>query len=238
MMKCFVSVLLLTCFCAAAGAAEQNPAEVKLRETLRNTMLQLRTLQGEKDTLQALKDQADLEKKDLEGKLEKKTKEGDAALAEANKALADVRAKLEAQQAEGERLSVSLEKWKVSHQQVTELAAKREAARVKLNSEKIELERKVADQLRKNQQMYKIGTEVLSRYENFGLGTALTAREPFVGITKVKLQNLVQDYGDKLADQRIKPDAKPAPAPPAQATPAPGNRAQASRAAATPAATH
>ena len=78
------------------------------------------------------------------------------------KTIADLRTKLEAQQAEGERLSASLEKWKASHQQVTELAAKREAARVKLNSEKIELERKVADQMRKNQEMYKIGTEVLS----------------------------------------------------------------------------
>ncbi|HEV7405474.1 MAG TPA: hypothetical protein VGO11_21195 [Chthoniobacteraceae bacterium] len=223
MIKFFLTSLLLVCLVAAAGAApEQSQAEVKLRETLRNTMLQLRNLQGEKDTLQAQKDQADLDKRAVESDLVKKTKESDAAKAEAEKTIADLRTKLEEQRAEGERLAASLAKWKAAHQEVTALAEKREAARVKLNSEKIELERKVADQLRKNQQMYKIGSEVLTRYENFGLGTALTAREPFVGITKVKLQNLVQDYGDKLADQRIKPDAKPA-----AATPAPGNHAPA-----------
>ena len=220
MMKFLVSAGLLASLCAgASAAAEQSPAELKLRETLRNTMLQLRNLQGEKDTLQAQKDQTDLEKKEVESTLEKKTKDSDAALAEAKKEITDLQAKLEAQKSESERLSISLEKWKVSHQQVTELATKREAARAKLNTEKIELDRKVADQTRKNQQMYKIGNEVLTRYENFGLGTALTAREPFVGITKVKLQNLVQDYGDKLAEQRIKPDAKSA-----AAAPAPANR--------------
>ena len=52
---------------------------------------------------------------------------------------------------------------------------------------------------------YKTGSEILSRYENFGLGEAIVAREPFVGITRVKLQNLIQEYGDKLADQKIKP---------------------------------
>ncbi len=94
---------------------------------------------------------------------------------------------------------------------MTELSEKREAARVKLNSEKIVLQRVVDDQRRKNQEMYKIGTEILTRYENFGLGTAITAREPFTGTMKVRLQNLVQDLGDKLADQRIKPEppAKP-----------------------------
>ncbi len=49
----------------AAQAAEQNPAEAKLRESLRNTMLQMRTLQGERDTLQAEKDQAEAAKKAL-----------------------------------------------------------------------------------------------------------------------------------------------------------------------------
>jgi hypothetical protein len=53
--------------------------------------------------------------------------------------------------------------------------------------------------------MFKVGSEILTRFEKFGLGTAITAREPFIGLTRVKLQNLMQDYADKLADQKIKP---------------------------------
>jgi len=65
--------------------------------------------------------------------------------------------------------------------------------------------RKTADQQRRNEAMYKLGREVLDRYERFGLGDALTAREPFVGLTRVKFENLIQDYADKLTDQKIKP---------------------------------
>ena len=55
--------------------------------------------------------------------------------------------------------------------------------------------------------MFRLGNEVLDRYAQFGLGTAISAREPFVGITKVKFQNLVQDYQNKLTDQTIRHDA-------------------------------
>jgi hypothetical protein len=46
----------------------------------------------------------------------------------------------------------------------------------------------------------------LTRYEKFGLGQALSAREPFTGITRVKLESQVQDYEDKIADQKVKPE--------------------------------
>lgn len=206
MRKLILANFLFLSLGASLFAADQNPAEAKMRESLRNTMLQMRTLQGERDTLQAAKDQLETEKKALDDKLNALIKETATTQAATEKELTETREKLAMQQQTGEQLKESLAKWKASHQQVTELAEKREAARVKLNSEKIELQRKVADQQRKNQEMFKIGNEVLVRYENFGLGTALTAREPFVGVTRVKLQNLVQDYGDKLAEQRIKPD--------------------------------
>jgi hypothetical protein len=77
-----------------------------------------------------------------------------------------------------------------------------------LASESIVLKRKLDDRDRKNFELFKLGNEILKRYEKFGLGDALAAREPFTGITRVKLQNLVQDYQDKLADQRVKPEKK------------------------------
>lgn len=51
--------------------------------------------------------------------------------------------------------------------------------------------------------MYQVGVEILNRYENFGLGDALLAREPFVGTTRVKFQNLIQQDQDQLTDSRI-----------------------------------
>jgi hypothetical protein len=48
--------------------------------------------------------------------------------------------------------------------------------------------------------------EILDRYEKFGLGDAILAREPFTAAKRVKFQNLVQDLSDKLTDARIPAD--------------------------------
>jgi hypothetical protein len=97
-----------------------------------------------------------------------------------------------------------LEKWKATYNQAVTVANTKEAQRARLESQVIVLQRRIDDAETKNLALYKIGKEVLGRYQKFGLGTAITAREPFVGITRVKLENLVQDYSDKLNDQTIK----------------------------------
>lgn len=213
---------------AASRAADApNAAEAKLREQLRSTMLQMRTLQGERDTLGAMKTQLETEKTTLVGQVEAMGKQLAVDKDASDKALAELREKSAAQATEMAGLRESLEKWKVSQKQAATLAQKKEADRAKLAQEKIELERVVTDQRTKNLAMFKIGNEVLSRYEKFGLGTAISAREPFIGTTRVKLENLVQDLGDKLAEQRIKPEVKAASAPAAPAATAPKSAAAA-----------
>ena len=64
------------------------------------------------------------------------------------------------------------------------------------------LQRVVEDRERKNYELYKTGNEVLSRYEKFSLGEAVLAKEPFMGLTRVKLENLVQGYEDKFANNK------------------------------------
>jgi septal ring factor EnvC (AmiA/AmiB activator) len=88
--------------------------------------------------------------------------------------------------------------------QTADRLKKRESEGVKLGERIVDLERKVSEGERKNLEMHRLAKEILERYEKFGLGTALTAREPFVGTTRVRLQNLVSDYSEKLSEQRIK----------------------------------
>ncbi len=100
-------------------------------------------------------------------------------------------------------------KWKKSYSEVTALAAKKEAERVKLEAEIHQARAPGRGPEDENIAMYKMGMEVLDRYEGFGLGDAVLAREPFVGTTRVKFQNLIQEYADKLADQRISQPTQP-----------------------------
>jgi len=191
------------------AADPAGAAEAKLRENLRATMLQLRDAQNQRATAEAEK--ADIEAKraalaeELET-LKKKTAENQA---ESKKAIDELNGKVEERDREIGTLRVSLEKWKVDHKKITDIANTKEAQRAKLAEKVIALDRVVADQRTKNAQMYQIGLEVLSRYERFGLGDALTVREPFIGVTRVKFQNLIQDYSDKLADAKIKPEPAP-----------------------------
>jgi hypothetical protein len=49
--------------------------------------------------------------------------------------------------------------------------------------------------------------EILDRYEKFGLGDAILAREPFTAAQRVKFQTLTQDFANDLTDARIPANA-------------------------------
>ncbi|MFC5456733.1 hypothetical protein [Prosthecobacter fluviatilis] len=209
---------LLTGSLKAAEEADPAMAVLKrMREQLRNVMVQQQKTEAERATLQAanLELEEKVKKQDAEfKKLAKSSNEQKDADA---KSIAELKAKVMEQEREQARLQESLANWKAGHEKLKQAAMKVDAQRAELAARVILQDRKVADYQRKNDELYKIGSEILSRYEGFGLGTAIAAREPFTKNMRVKLETLVQDYGDKLVDNKIKPDEAPKGA--AKATP-------------------
>lgn len=197
-------VLLLA---APPSLHAQDDDSAKLRDTLRNALLQTRDLQNKVATLEAKDADNAITIADLEKKLAAAQKQLAEDKSMADRAIALLQDKNAEQEAEIGRLRVALEKWKASHKEAAALAQKTEIQRAKLAKEKIELERIVTDQRAKNNEMYKAGLEILDRYKNHSFGDAILAREPFSGTMRAKLQSLSQDLGDKLADARIKTDA-------------------------------
>jgi DNA-binding HxlR family transcriptional regulator len=191
------------------GADQANSPEERLRGMLRSTMLQLRDAQNQVATLQSAQTESDKEKKALSDRLDELTKQATVDKDAATKSIADLMAKVTDQNTSITQLKDALDKWKEAYNKAVEVAYTKEAQRAKFESQAILLQRRVENDEAKNLALYKLGKEVLDRYEKFGLGTAITAREPFVGTTKVKLENLVQDYSDKLLDQTVKPGQNP-----------------------------
>lgn len=187
----------------ANGADAEQTVEMKLREVLKNTMLQLRDAQGQIATLQATQVANELKVKELEKKLDVLSKQSIADRNTSANMIAELNTRVEEQRVVNVGLQAAIEKWKRSYTEVTALAQKRESERVKLDGVRIKLERQVQDQKIRNIKMYQTGVEILDRYEKFGLGDAIFAREPFVGSTRVKFQTLIQNDQDKLVDQRI-----------------------------------
>jgi chromosome segregation ATPase len=190
-------VFTLTCLLFAGNARADD---ARLKETLRNLTLRLRSSETERNNLLSEKAQFDQEKKNLTARADALTKQ-----AAADKEQIDtLTSKAGNQEKELLETKESLGKWKTAYEQLVATARKSEAERVKLAGESIVLKRKLEDRERKNAELFKLGNEILTRYEKFGLGDALAAKEPFTGLARVKLENLVQDYQDKIADQKVK----------------------------------
>lgn len=204
--------LLLSCTLSAAPPADPNQ---RLRDTLKNTMLQLRAVETERAGLQAahLVDEAKIKElnarvEDLNQKIAKITKDAIDEQEAAKKEIHGLKIRQEAQSAQLAQLQEALEKWKAGYNDVVKIAREREALRAKAVSKAVLAERRLAERERQNLELYVTGREILDRLAGISLGTALTAREPFVGTTRVKLQNLVQDYGDRLQDNKYNPFAE------------------------------
>jgi len=195
-------MLALIIAIAVSLGGTANADDARLKQMLQTLTGRLRAAETERNTLLSDKAQLEQEKKTLTAKVDT-----------LNKQIAEDKAKLDnldAKQKELDDTKESLAKWKAAYEQIQTAAQKSDAERAKFASESIILKRKVEDRERKNLELYKTANEILTRYEKFALGEALSAREPFTGITRVKLETLVQDYQDKIADARVKPD-EPAP---------------------------
>jgi chromosome segregation ATPase len=213
-MKNYLYPLLAAALLCAGTATTRadDTTESRLREALKNTMLQLRTVTTDRDNFQAqatdLQSQVDAltqQMKDLTTKMTT-TQTTDA------KTIGVLKGQVSDQEESIAELQTALEKWKESQKAAVKIANDTEVKRAKLAELSIHLQRIVDDQKRRNDEMYQLGMELLDRYEKFGLGEALTAKEPFVGITRTKFETLVQDYEDKLVDEQITDESvKPTP---------------------------
>lgn len=205
---------------ATHAAEEADPAMAvlkRMRDQLRNVMILQQKTEAERATLQAANLELDEKLKTLDTKFKVLGKEKNAEKDAADKAIAELKAKVMEDEREKAQLQEALANWKTGYEKLKQAAMKVDAQRAELSARVILQDRKVADYQRKNDELFKVGSEILSKYEGFGLGTAIAAREPFTRNMRVKLETLVQDYGDKLVDSKIKPDeapksaAKPAP---------------------------
>jgi len=188
---------------ALHGQDQAASPEARLRDALRNTLLQLRSVTADRDNLQAQLTDLQSQKDDLATKLADLTKKSAADQDTDAKTITVLKSQLSDQEDSIAALQQSLDQWKESQRKAVAIANETEAKRAKLASLAIQLQRIVDDQKRKNDEMYRLGMEILDRYEKFGLGDALLAKEPFAGITRTKFETLVQDNEDKLTDQRI-----------------------------------
>jgi len=195
----------------ATTRAADSDQEKRLRDALRAAVTQQRALEDERAVLQAKAAESERQIAALRARIEQLLKQaeqseaGATKQAEREKAVTQLNERISAQNESIRSLRSALEKESKAHKTATADAGNKEAERVKLAGEAAELTRRVESCEVKNVGLFQVGSEVLDRFEKVDLGDVLATREPFIGIKRVELENLVQDYRDKLLDQKVTP---------------------------------
>jgi len=188
-----------------AEAAPADAGDARLRDTLRSTLQALNAAETDRAALQSAAADNDKRLQELNAQVQVLIKRSVADKAAADQASAALAARLVEQEKTLAQLRQALEKAQASAQSQAEALRAADKQRAHLVAANQALERHLAECQAKNAALFKTGNEILTRYERYGLGQALAAKEPFVGLTRVKLENQVQDYQDKLLDERISP---------------------------------
>jgi len=183
------------------GHAVQAADDARVRETLRALTLRLRSAETERNNLLAEKAQMEQEKKTLTEKVDALTKQ----VATDKETISTLTSKTSVQEASLTQAKEALDKLKSAYDEAVAIARKEKASHDKAADELVLLQRKLSDREDRNRKLFTLANEILTRYEKFAMGEALAAREPFTGLTRVKLENLVQDYQDKISEQRSRP---------------------------------
>jgi hypothetical protein len=76
-------------------------------------------------------------------------------------------------------------------------------ARAQLQAEIAASRKEIAAAQAKNARLYQVGKEIIEWLSSKGVATALWAREPFLGLKRVELENVAEGYRDRLQEQRL-----------------------------------
>jgi chromosome segregation ATPase len=203
-------VAMLLGLAGPATAQDENDIG-KLRDALRRVTVDLRTAQSQATSLQSQLSQAqqtiatrDAEAKQLraqigqvQGKLDAATEKADGLQAD----LTTANATLETTRGDLDQTRRSLGH---TQAQLHDTEARRVSTQAGLDQTSGFLKACQAS----NDQLYKVGREVLAAYDNKDLGDVLGQNEPFTQLKSVEMQNIIQDLQDKLTDARYRKPAK------------------------------
>jgi chromosome segregation ATPase len=197
-MRRLIVVIFVALAVVLPAVAHAQSETDRLRDALRSATAQLRSLEDQRAALQARQTVVERERDRLQ-------KENDAFKAQVKdaeqayqKAVDDFNQRL------GER-DETLEKWKSAYEEAANVARTKDAERAKSVSEATALKASNKSCETKNAQLFKASDEMLTYFKSMNLLDALAVREPVFGIKRVELQNVLQDYRDKILDQKVKP---------------------------------
>jgi chromosome segregation ATPase len=178
-----------------AGRADAA-TEAKLRDALRSTTTQLRTLEDQRAGWEAKEGEL---KKELEA-LRAQSKAATRSKA-ADREAEELKRRLGEQTEAAAKAGRALAQCEMAREDGSRTA---EQERKQLTARSDKLAESLAAAEARNEAMYKVGKGLIDWMQKEGIGG-----EPFLGLRRVALENAAQVHEDKLIDQRVKPLGAP-----------------------------
>ena len=206
--KMRLPLLLLSLLAASTAQAQKGQSmEERLRAELRNVTAQLQQTRGE---LEMLKAKGVPAAKAAPAAVEPASDGLKKELARSQSQLAQERAqreKLSEQQqrstAAAQEAAASLAQYRQASEKLTATGKQLEAERARLDGEVTAQRGALARCESKNAQLYAAGQDILQAYEGLGVLDVMKARQPFAAQSRVKLEQIAQQYGDQLYQGRF-----------------------------------
>ncbi|WP_266157146.1 hypothetical protein [Dyella silvatica] len=174
--------------------------EEQLRTQLREARSQLQDMQNEQAQWQAQKASTEKERDQARKSLEQA--QAELAKLRGNNQAGSASA-LAAERATRQQAQNDVQRGQQSLADVSAKAHAQEARATSATAQLNEVQGRLTTCTAKNQELYKVGHEILDAYSNVGLGTVLASRQPFAAASRVKLENAAQGYGDRLYEQKL-----------------------------------
>ena len=209
----WVTFLVLGCLAFGSVHAASDKKASKEKEALRRVQMQLQQVQGqiatleqEKATLGGERDLARKEAKTAQGKLGKLNKslsEEKQRGEQLTKELEGVKQELAATQTRLTATDGKLAETAKSLFQTQQTLARTESDKRQLEGVKVRQEKEIASCEGKNLKLYQTGRELMTRFEQKSCGEVIAQKEPFTGLKRVEIENLLEEYRDKLDEQKL-----------------------------------
>ena len=218
--KMRLPLLLLSLLAAGTAQAQGQKGqsmEERLRAELRSVTAQLQQTRGE---LEVLKAKGAPAAKAVPAAAAPASDGLKKELARSQSQLAQERAqreKLGEQQqrsaAAAQEATASLAQYRQASEQLTATGKRLEAERARLDGEVTAQRGALARCESKNAQLYAAGQDILQAYEGLDVLDVMKARQPFAAQSRVKLEQIAQQYGDQLYQGRFDARQTETPAP-------------------------
>jgi chromosome segregation ATPase len=206
-----IGAMVMLSFAGASFAADTDSRDAREREMLRRAQEALRQSQSDNGELARAK-------LDAEQKLQAAAAELQSARNSSKAGAASLHTQLQASAAAQVELTRKLDD--VNRQLAALTTEHRDTAgqlasrNSELKQVRLDLEQSKASGASceaKNLQLYTYSQELLNRYQKKGVWAALNQKEPLTGLNEVSMENVVQEYREKLKSQKLTPSTPSAP---------------------------